>query len=337
MEHLSLSTTSPASTGRFAGTVIFTSEPLPPPPPFSSPALAPVSGPTTGFPPVAAFPAPEGVAGEGAGGGRSGTENVRRLCCIRSAAFFLDSTLILGSSGTCRQNMGTMTTIMRRNASVRGREKRRGGRRVGGGEQELRANYVRRKRRRTCTVCTKGSKRAAVSSIEVGANRTSESLEPRLQQPCTYARSTSKKLARAPEQRPAVDVTYVFLFCSCAARDSRALLPTFPPTMPSEVKDHASPHRTVLPWKNSVVRRFFTPACRAGEEVSSVQDAGARPRWRVASTHGGSSGRLTLMQQKTPLLTRTDAAVTYTLGWSTSQTRLRKTPSKIGQGERRGT
>lgn len=32
--------------------------------------------------------------------------------------------------------------------------------------------------------------------------------------------------------------------------------------MPSEVNDHASPHRTVLPWKNSVVRAFLTPDCQ---------------------------------------------------------------------------
>lgn len=36
---------------------------------------------------------------------------------------------------------------------------------------------------------------------------------------------------------------------------------TLSPTIPSDVNDHARPHRTVLPWKNSVVRVFFIPAC----------------------------------------------------------------------------
>lgn len=49
---------------------------------------------------------------------------------------------------------------------------------------------------------------------------------------------------------------------------------TLPLTMPSEVKDHASPHRTVLPWKNSVVRVFLTPDCqRPGERGGNGTDA----------------------------------------------------------------
>ena len=33
--------------------------------------------------------------------GRIGTEKLRRLCCILSAAFFLENTFTLGSSGIC--------------------------------------------------------------------------------------------------------------------------------------------------------------------------------------------------------------------------------------------
>lgn len=45
--------------------------------------------------------------------------------------------------------------------------------------------------------------------------------------------------------------------------------PTLSPIMPSEVNDHASPHLTVLPWKNSVERVFLIPACANSQKQAT--------------------------------------------------------------------
>lgn len=55
---------------------------------------------------------------------------------------------------------------------------------------------------------------------------------------------------------------------------------TLSPTVPSDVKDQASPQRTVLPWKNSVVRVFLTPAF---SPIRSVR--GATPQHMYAGTN----------------------------------------------------
>lgn len=86
MELFNLATTSSASFGRLAGTVIFTTG-------WSAPPLRPPASPAAlpGIPPVGVSAGEEG---------RSGAEKLRRLCCVLSAAFFFESTLMCGSSGT---------------------------------------------------------------------------------------------------------------------------------------------------------------------------------------------------------------------------------------------
>lgn len=97
-----LATTSSTLSGRFPGTTIFAtlSVRVSRLPPGTAPFVLDVGEVSAAAPKRVEMCLPIFPVGVGVVIVRSGTEKLRRLCCVFSAVFFLENTLMLGSSGT---------------------------------------------------------------------------------------------------------------------------------------------------------------------------------------------------------------------------------------------